>query len=348
MERSPLRKPPKYVHWKMNRKGGKGFWYYERRGYQRVRLPGLPWTPEFMAAYERASKAKPDEIAAERTIPNSLGAVIVAYYSSAAWRVLSPATQKTYRGVIEALREAHSSKPVAALKREHVKALIETKARNGGPTAGNRLLSILSILLDLALDLGWIEANPARTVKKLRHKGEGFHTWTEDEIAAYRDRWTLESRQRLAFELLLGTAQRSADVRQMNPKQVEAGSVVLRQQKTYAPLRIPLLPELRTALAAAPVTGTETILVTAQGNPFSEKGFGNFVKEACIAAGLPHCSAHGLRKAAARRLAESGCTTHQIAAITGHATLKEVERYTREANQAHLAEAAFAALKKNV
>ena len=60
----------------------------------------------------------------------------------------------------------------------------QAKARNGGPTAGSRLLSILSILLDLALDLGWIEANPVRTVKKLRHKGEGFHTWTEDEIAA--------------------------------------------------------------------------------------------------------------------------------------------------------------------
>ena len=158
----------------------------------------------------------------------------------------------------------------------------------------------------------------------------------------------MESRQRLAFELLLGTAQRSADVRQMNPKQIESGLVTLRQQKTGAPLRIPLLPELREALAAAPIIGTETILVTAQGNPFSEKGFGNFVKEACIASGLPHCSAHGLRKAAARKLSEAGCTTHQIAAIfRGHATLKEIERYTREANSAHLAEAAFAALKKN-
>ena len=175
--------------------------------------------------------------------------------------------------MIEALREAHGSKTVASLKREHVKALIEAKARNGGTTAGNRLLSILAILLDVALDLGWIEANPARTVKKLRHKSEGFHTWTEDEVAAYREHWTLESRQRLAFELLLGTAQRSADVRQMSPKHIDATGVSLRQQKTSAPLRIPLLPELREALAAAPLTGSDTILVTAQGNPFSEKGF---------------------------------------------------------------------------
>ena len=72
----------------------------------------------------------------------------------------------------------------------------------------------------------------------------------------------------------------------MNPKQIENGFTAVKQQKTGAPLRIPLLPELREALAAAPVIGKDTILVTAQGNPFSEKGLGNFVKEACIAAGF--------------------------------------------------------------
>ena len=342
-----MSRPPKYCHYKTNRKNGKGYWFFERPGYPRVRLPSLPWTPEFMAAYEKAAKAERPAIGADRTVPRSIGALCVSYYSSAAWRALAPATQRTYRGVIEALREAHGSKPIAGLRREHIRALIETKARDGGPTAGNRLLSIIAILLDLALDLGWIESNPARTLKKLKHKSAGFHTWTEDEVAAFRKRWPIESRQRLAFELLLGTAQRSADVRQMRPSQIGGGVVSLSQQKTDAPLRIPILPELRAALAAAPVIGHETILVTAQGKPFSEKGFGNYIKAACRDAGLPHCSAHGLRKAAARRLAEAGCTTHEIAAVTGHATLKEVERYTKEANQKRLAEAAFATLRQN-
>jgi hypothetical protein len=44
-----------------------------------------------------------------------------------------------------------------------------------------------------------------------------------------------------------------------------------------------------------------------------------------------------LRKAAARRLAEAGCTALQIAAITGHRTLKEVSRYTAAADQERLA-----------
>ena len=40
-----------------------------------------------------------------------------------------------------------------------------------------------------------------------------------------------------------------------------------------------------------------------------------------------------LNKAKARCLAEIGCSAHQIAAITGHATLKEIERYTRAADR---------------
>jgi integrase len=52
-------------------------------------------------------------------------------------------------------------------------------------------------------------------------------------------------------------------------------------------------------------------------------------------------SAHGLRKATARRLAELGCSAHQIAAITGHATLAEVQRYTNAAHRKRLAQEAM-------
>ena len=72
-----------------------------------------------------------------------------------------------------------------------------------------------------------------------------------------------------------------------------------------------------------------TFLTTQFGKPFTAAGFGNWFLEQRNDAGLPHCSAHGLRKAAARRLAEAGCTEHEIAAITGHASLREVARYTK-------------------
>jgi integrase len=66
--------------------------------------------------------------------------------------------------------------------------------------------------------------------------------------------------------------------------------------------------------------------VTSFGKPYSPAGFGNWFRELCDEAGCPDISAHGLRKACARRLAELGCSAHEIAAITGHASLAaEVE-----------------------
>ena len=46
---------------------------------------------------------------------------------------------------------------------------------------------------------------------------------------------------------------------------------------------------------------------------------------------------HGLRKAACRRLAEAGCSANEIMSISGHATMKELVRYTKAADQARLA-----------
>ena len=83
-----------------------------------------------------------------------------------------------------------------------------------------------------------------------------------------------------------------------------------------------------------------TFLVTEYGKPFTAAGFGGWFREMCDAAGLPRrCAAHGLRKAACRRLAEAGCSANIIAAISGHKTLREVERYTQAADQARMARA---------
>ena len=51
-------------------------------------------------------------------------------------------------------------------------------------------------------------------------------------------------------------------------------------------------------------------------------------------------SAHGLRKATARRLAEIGCSANQIT-ITGHASLSEVQRYTKAADRKRMAREAM-------
>ena len=79
---------------------------------------------------------------------------------------------------------------------------------------------------------------------------------------------------------------------------------------------------------------------------FTPAGFGNWLRARCEEAGLHHCSAHGLRKACATALAEGGASTHEIAAVTGHTSLEEIERYTRAAQKKMMADAAIAKLKR--
>ena len=90
-----------------------------------------------------------------------------------------------------------------------------------------------------------------------------------------------------------------------------------------------------------------TFLVTSFGKSFASAGFGNWFRDRCDKAGLPQCSVHGLRKAAARRLSEAGCSNQQIKAVTGHQTDKEVLRYTPEADLTRLAEQAMAMAYRN-
>ena len=104
---------------------------------------------------------------------------------------------------------------------------------------------------------------------------------------------------------------------------------------------IPLHPKLREIIDATPTVGVKTFLVTHRGKPYTAPGFGNWFRELCNAAGCLDISAHGGRKATARRLAEIGCSANQIAAITGHASLSEVQRYTKAADRKRMAQEAM-------
>lgn len=53
--------------------------------------------------------------------------------------------------------------------------------------------------------------------------------------------------------------------------------------------------------------------------------------------GLPHCSAHGLRKAGTKIAAENKATVHQLMSIYGWETQKQAELYTREATMIMMA-----------
>ena len=186
---------------------------------------------------------------------------------------------------------------------------------------------------------GWRTDDPTQGIKLRPVRTEGFRTWSEEDIAKFEARHPIGTRARLALALALFTAQRRGDIIRLGPQHIRNGVIQLRQQKTGVPLIIPVHPELARVLEQTPSTHL-TFLATKDDRPFTPAGFTNWFHQMCEGAGLPPVSSvRGLRKAAARRLAEAGAGANIIASITGHASLREVERYTVAADQARMARA---------
>lgn len=229
----------------------------------------------------------------------------------------------------------HTQSP--ACRRQTIDRLVKSSRRVDakGATVGPHWIEFG---LSISMAISVLKGDPTAGVKPpRREKTEGIHSWTDGEIEQYENRWPSGTYQRLAFTLLLYTGQRRSDVVRMGPADVRNGNLHIKQKKTKAELIIPIHPALQREIDLWRGEAQVYLLGT-RGRPLSENGFYNVFKDWCREAGLPErCSPHGLRKAVARRLAEAGCSTHEIAAITGHKTLAEVGRYTRAASQPTMA-----------
>ena len=332
-------KLPKYVQAWVDPRDSRAYYYLRRRGFPRVRLSGLPWSPSFMAAYEAAMSGPRTAIGAGRIKPGSVAAVVAAYLDSQTFFTSKSAgTQRMRRGILERFRAAYGERPMALLPTEWIEALLDSKP----PHAARSWLVTLRSLCKFARKHGYLRADPTANIKLRAIKGDGFHTWTEDEIAQFEAHHPIGTKPRLALALLLYTAQRRSDVVRMGRQHIRDGWLHVKQEKTDKPLAIPVHPELRAVLDATPSEHL-TFLVTATGKPYGPNHFSETFREWCDAAGLPkRCTAHGLRKAACRRFAEAECSGPEIMSISGHATLKELVRYTKAADQAKMARNAMA------
>jgi integrase len=210
------------------------------------------------------------------------------------------------------------------------------------PGMARNILSVFRILIALAIEEGIRKDDPTVGIKRPKLSHDGWHTWTEEEIAQFELTHPIGSPARLAFALALYTGQRASDLVRMGRQHVKSGEVSVAQQKTGARLWVPLHPDLKAIMDVSPSEHL-TFIVTEQGKPYSTgKAFGARMGSWAREAGLKNCPLHGLRKACCRRLAEAGCSVHEIKAISGHKSIGEVERYTRAVDQKAMAKRAIA------
>lgn len=323
---------------------------YRKKGQQTYHFKAKPGTAEF----ERELAACRSGIAAPKIAPGigkvkpgSMNALIQIYYSSPEFLGLKKSTKEGYRGVLDRFRAIYGDALVTDFKRQSVKEILGTMADK--PSAANHLLDRLKAVFRLAMDMEWRSDDPTTAVRGYKLPGDGFHTWTEEQIAQYETRHGPGTKARRALYIALYAGQRRSDAVLMGKHNRDGNRIRVRQEKTGAFLSIPMHPNLAAELDAAP-EGDMLYLMTEYGKPHSAKAFGMWFQKRVEEAGLPtgkvenSCGYHGLRKAAARRLAEAGCTNQQIKAITGHKTDREVSRYTAAADQITLSDQAIARL----
>lgn len=335
-------KLPLHVHGFVDRHG-KARHYLRRPGCKPIALPGIPYSAEFMMAYDAgmAGAVVTRAIGAARTFPGTVNATIVSYYNSEAWAQLRLSTQRARRNILNQFREEHGDKRISLISARPLLAILSKRK----PFAARNWLKTLRGVCQFAVAAGLLEADPTRDIKLKAPRSTGHHSWDEDQIEQFEKRHPIGTRARLALGLLLYTAQRRGDVIRLGRQHIRDGELSVTQAKTGTMVSITVHADLLALIEATPSEHLN-FLVTELGRPFTPAGFGNWFADRCKEAGLPNgCRAHGLRKAACRRLAEAGATAPMIAAISGHLSIREVQRYIAAADKRAMAKSGMALME---
>lgn len=330
---------PPYLHRVVTRHG-KTVWYCWRRPGPKIRIRGDYGSKEFLAAYRAALYGELPTSKVRCDNAYSISALINSYTHSPVWARLSPATKRQRHNIFERLERISGE----VNYRDIDTADIKRRRDELGPGAAKHFVQTLRGLYQWAKEQGIVDHDPTEGVTVARPKTDGFETWSEADISTYQEYWPIGQRERLWIEILLHTGLRRGDAVALGQQHIRDGAIQFTTAKTGTPIIIPLAPVLAEIIAASPV-GETTFIATLTGKPMSKESFGNLFREACNKAGIKK-AAHGLRKAAAVRLAEAGATVPELNAIMGWTGAKQALHYTTKADRARLAKQGMERLKK--
>lgn len=318
-----------YLRSKLRR--GRWFHTYRRGDVERsLGVHGLhPTDPKVLAAWA-AEHARWQDMPPETETPASgTFAWALDLYTSGndKWAKYSANTQNNRAAIFERYRASQGKRPVSTITSAVIEQALYAK---GGWAAVNEYKALKPVFEHLRR-LGFITKNPLAGIELDRPKIEGFPVANADDIAAFQKRWAVGTRERLIFDLALFTGAARVDLAKLGRANIKGDLLVYTRQKSDVTARVPVTTELQAVIDLTPDISPAFIL-TAQGKPYTPESLGNMFRDAATDAGMT-ARLHGLRKAFCIYWAEQGVSTHQIAAMAGHMSLSEVERYTRAADR---------------
>jgi integrase len=295
----------------------------------------------------RYPRERPGKVATAPWSSDSINALLQGYVRSPQWEKLAPITRK---------KTLHYLKPLWAighykasdLRRREVLEIRDAVARGSGPEASNSFINAGRSAYAWGIDREWFEHSPFTSIRKL--EGGELPTWTEEQAEAALK--GLPEHLRRVVVLGLYTSQRRGDLIAMQWTQIAGGKLHVVQRKTGMEVIMPLHPDLAKELEVWRAEATlrqgpndAFVLTSPRGYPWNGQALSKAMRHNLNKLGMAEINVHGLRKLAAKRLAEAGCSTHEIAAITGHKTLAQVQHYTDKADRTRMATAAVFKLK---
>lgn len=330
-----------HLHKELTRHGAVA-WYVRIGKGPRTRIQGDYGSEAFRAAYNSAVAGEKQPKTAKAS-SCSLAWLIASYRNSGSWAKLSAATRDQRENIFQHVLETAGDASFTKITR---KTIVDGRdRRRETPAQANNFLKAMRGLFQWALEAEHVDTNPTDGVRGFLLKTDGFHAWTEEEIARFEGHWPIGTRERLALAVLLYTGLRRGDAAGIGRQHIKDEIISLRTEKTGIQIVIPILPELSKIIAASR-TGDMALIATESGRAMTKESFGNWFRDACKAAGVPG-SAHGLRKAGATRAANNGATVAQFEAIYGWSGGKMASLYTRHADRVRLAREAMHKLVKD-
>jgi hypothetical protein len=311
-----------------------GRWYVRiKRRYQRIHA--VEGTPDFDRQYWEIITGK--RVQAK----TSWRALMADYRISDRWLSLKPRTRADYEKIMEYLDEKVGTRSVAALTRADV--IAAQKANAHRTRFANYIAQMFVVLCEHAIDLGWIDRNPAKGVRALKtpdDRKQAHLPWPDRAVEKFRAE--AAGLPRLIFEIGVGTVQRPGDWTSFTWGDYDPagdGTLRLRQGKTDKPLVLPCtealkatLDDAKAALGFVPIA-SRSILCSATGGRMSYRYMADVMLKERRRLGLDAFDLHALRYRGIKELAWAGCTDDEIASYSGHATTTMIAKYAGEARQ---------------
>jgi integrase len=322
--------------------GRKVKYYYHRA--TGTRLTGEPGSPEFLASVKSAVDAK-----ANARSSGTVAGLIREYQKSRAWTKLADSTKEIGMLNLRAVEDKWGSTPlrIAGDKRSRPIFLAwHDKLAAAHPRAADAKIAAFARVLSWALNRGLIDCNPIDTFERAYSADRSDKIWLPEHVEAF----VSVASEELRRGLLLGlhTGQRQGDLLRLTWAAYDGTGITLTQGKSKRSVYIPCTRALKAMLDGMPRVSTQ-ILTRRNKLPWTRDAFKKAWAKAYALSGITRdLHYHDLRGTAVTMLAEAGCSTAEIATLTGHSQRNAqqiLDRYL--ARTRTLAESAIAKLEEH-